>query len=289
MIILLDFSQIVISSAVDLHSKTRTQVELSLLRHIALNNILSYKKKFQASVDQVVICCDGREYWRKSIFPLYKQNRKRDHDESHFDWKTFFEHFNQIKEEIKTELPFRVVEVHRCEADDVIAVLCRQQCPHQDKIIVVSSDKDLLQIQETICAKVQQWSPFHKKFIDAKSNSYSLFDHVIRGDSGDGIPNILSDDDVFMDRGKRSKPIKATSIMEWSNSGGLQRPEKFCSSDLMLDKFKRNHNLIDLRQIPENLAIDIVHEFDSYQKPKVDVFGYLVRHKLRKILESGLL
>ena len=191
---------------------------------------------------------------------------------------------------MKTELPFRTIECHSCEADDVIAVLSKQQCPHQDKIIIISSDKDLIQIQENICPKVQQWSPFHKKFITPITNSYNLFEHVIRGDSGDGIPNILSDDDVFLDDSKRSKPIRTTSLMQWQQKGGLITPESFCTSDEMLKRFNRNLNLIDLRKIPESFVEKIAKEFSNYQIPSsTNVFGYLTKYKLKKILESGML
>lgn len=287
--LLLDFSQIVISAAVDYHVQTKSQVSLDLLRHISLNNILSYKKKFRLDLSDLIICCDGRDYWRKVIFPLYKQNRKKDHDKSKFDWKIFFENFNQIKSELVVDLPFKVVEVRGCEADDVIAVLCQYFCPHESKVIVVSSDKDLLQIQDNLCRKVQQWSPFHKKFITTTSNKYSLFEHIVRGDSGDGIPNIASDDDVFMVDGKRSKPIKATSIMQWEAQGGIAFPEKFCLSENMLDRFKRNAQLIDLREIPKDLVKGIVDQYSSYQPSNKGVFDYLVKHRLKKILELGVL
>ena len=289
MICLFDFSQIVISSCIEFYHQTKTPIELPLLRHITLNNILTYKKKFKLHLDDIVLCFDGRDYWRKYIFPFYKQNRKKAHDESDFDWNGFFQMFNQIKTEIKTELPFRSVECHSCEADDVIAVLAKQQCPHQDRVIIISSDKDLIQIQSDICPKAEQWSPFHKKFITAESNNYNLFEHVIRGDGGDGIPNIMSDDDVFLVEGKRSKPIRATNIMQWESKGGLRYPKNFCTTPEMLARFNRNLNLIDLRQIPECFVEKIVQEFNSWQKPQIDVFAYLVRHKLKKILESGLL
>lgn len=289
MIALLDFSQIVISSAIEYHSQTKESIEIPLLRHITISNLLFYKKKFKLSVDNLIVCADGRDYWRKGVFPLYKQNRKKDHDKSSFNWDQFFEDFNQIKTEIKTELPFNMVEVYGCEADDVIAVISKQQCPHQDRIIIVSSDKDLIQIQENMCPKVEQWSPFHKKMISPQTNSYSLFEHIIRGDAGDGIPNILSDDDVFMNDSKRSKPIRATNIMQWEQSGGLSYPESFCVSEEMLGRFNRNLNLIDLRQIPDCFVQKIVEEFTNYQRPSANVFGYLTKHKLKKILESGVL
>ena len=289
MLLLLDFSQIVISSAVDYFSNTKENINLPLLRHITLNNILSYKKKFKASLDNMILCADGRDYWRKSIFPFYKQNRKKDHEDSKFDWSQFFDNFNTIKQEIKTELPFKVVEVYGCEADDVMAILSQYMCPHQDKIIIVSSDKDLIQIQSNLCNKTVQWSPFHKKFITAKTNNYRLFEHIVKGDGGDGIPNILSDDDVFLVKSKRMKAIKATNIMQWESNGGLLNPESFCTSEIMLNNFKRNKTLIDLTQIPEEYISNIVKEFETLSPPKNQVFDYLVKHQLRKILQSGVL
>jgi hypothetical protein len=287
MLCLLDFSQIVISSAIEYNSQTNDLIELPLLRHIALNNILSYKAKFNPSLDEMIICCDGRDYWRKAIFPNYKQNRKKAHEESDFDWNKFFEHFNQIKTEIKTELPFRVMEVHGCEADDVIAVLCKLNCPHEKEIVIVSSDKDLIQIQDNICSKVKQWSPLHKKFIGISSNNYSLFEHVVKGDSGDGVPNILSEDDVFLVKGKRCKPIRSTAISEWESKGGLNNPTAFCKSTEMLENFQRNRTLIDLQQIPSNVVQRIREHWDNCTRPSVSAFNYLVKHKLRKVLERG--
>jgi hypothetical protein len=138
----------------------------------------------------MVICCDGRDYWRKSIFPLYKQNRKKDHDKSVFNWDKFFEDFNQIKTEIKTELPFNVVEVYGCEADDVIAVISKQQCPHQSKIIIISSDKDLIQIQETVNNITNQTN--EKKYLVYKnfdlSTNYAKRRYVDSVTGANGIP-----------------------------------------------------------------------------------------------------
>lgn len=287
MMLLLDYSQIVISSAIEYNSQTNDLIELPLLRHIALSNILSYKAKFNTNLDSMILCFDGQHYWRKAIFPNYKQNRKKAHEDSDFDWNKFFEHFNQIKTEIKTELPFKVMEVSGCEADDVIAVLCKLNCPHEKEIIIVSSDKDLIQIQENICSKVKQWSPHHKKFINVSTNDYNLFEHVVRGDSGDGVPNIFSDDDVFLVKGKRSKPIRSSAIIEWKNKGGLNNPEAFCQSPIMLQNFQRNKTLIDLQQIPIDVVQRIREQWDNCSRPKVSAFNYLVKHKLRKVLERG--
>jgi hypothetical protein len=285
MLCFLDFSQIVISSAIDYNSQTNDDIELPLLRHITLNNILSYKQKFNLSLDELILCYDGHNYWRKGIFPNYKQNRKKAHEESKFDWSRFYEHFNQVKTEIKTELPFRTIEVDGCEADDVIAVLSKINCPHEKEMVIVSSDKDLIQIQN-ICSKVKQWSPRHKKYINSVTNNYNLFEHIVKGDAGDGIPNILSDDDVFLVKEKRSKPLRSSLILEWETHG-VNKPDLFCKTPQMIEKFHRNRTLIDLQQIPDNVVERIRNSWDNCSRPDVKTFDYLVKHKLRKILERG--
>jgi hypothetical protein len=230
---------------------------------------------------------DGRKYWRKEIFPHYKQNRKQAHEKSKMDWDKFFILFNQIKNEIK-ELPFKTLEVESCEADDVIAVLSKLLCPHVKDLIIVSSDKDLIQIQQNICQKVKQWSPYHKKFITPETNDYSLFDHILRGDSGDGIPNILTDDDVFVTENKRSRPLRETKIIEWKTKGGINSPENFCPDLDTLNRYHRNRTLIDLEQIPQTITEKIKTSYDECNIKKADLFGYLVKNKLRKILEQGM-
>lgn len=287
MYLLLDFSQIVISDAIAYNSRTKESIDLDLLRHIVLKNIQFYKTKFKVSNDNMYICFDGKMYWRKTLFPYYKQNRKKAHDESvTFNWNEFFVHFNAIKDELKNELPYKTMEVSKCEADDLIAVLSQILCSSREEIIIVSSDKDFIQIQQNLCDRVKQWSPYHKKFITSDLNNYNLFEHIVRGDAGDGIPNILSDDDVFV-TSKRSKPIRLDMIKRWEKEGNITEPEVFCSSPEMLDNFNRNQQLIDLRMIPEDQKSEIAQAFNSCSAKKVDVFGYLVKHKLRKIMESG--
>lgn len=293
--ILIDFSQVVISVAVDYFRTTTEQVSLDLLRHISLNNILMYKKKFSETENSnIALCFDGHNYWRKKLFPYYKQNRVKKHEEDKFDWDTFFKSFNQIKKEFISELPYRCIEVESCEADDVIAFLCEILCSSQKKIIIVSSDKDLLQIQENICNKVAQWSPFHKKFITPEQREYSLFEHIVRGDNGDGIPNILSDDDVIISEGKRQKPITSQKIKSWDNEGSIRNPERFCDTEKMLERFNRNHALIDLRMIPIEMKNKIREAYDEtdsfvtgFAARKKSVYSYLVKNQLVKILNSG--
>lgn len=280
MLILLDFSQIVFSSALDYFYQTKSQMTLELTRHIVLRNIISFKKKFRGENSDIVICCDGKNYWRKTVFPFYKQNREKTRTKDSFDWETFYTYFNQIKHELTNDLPFKIIEVEGCEADDVIAVLTKFQYPHQDKIFIVSSDKDFIQLQKKY-PKIKQWSPKVKKYINEQTNQYNLIEHIVKGDSGDGIPNILSDDDVFITE-KRSKSVYKKDLEQWK----MKEPEEYCS-EKMLERFYRNKRLIDLNEIPQQQVELIIETFNSLPIKKVYVFNYLVRHKITKIMESG--
>lgn len=283
--ILIDFSQIVISDAVDYHTQTRDQIDIGLLRHLSLNKILNIREKLQKYSDEVVICIDGRDYWRKRLFPQYKQNRKKAQKKDSFDWKSFHEAFNQLKAEFKENLPYKVLEVETAEADDLMAVLARTFGPSRD-VVIVSSDKDLLQIQLNHCDRVKQYSPFHKKFITADVVGYDFFTHVIKGDEGDGVPNIFSEDDTFLVEGKRQKPVSTAKLTEWRKFG-LSQPEQYCRSVEDLQRFKRNVTLIDLTQIPEELSQTILDSYHSLKSDKSKIFNYLVTNRLKKIMERG--
>jgi hypothetical protein len=285
MITLLDYSQIVVSSCIEFYSRTKEPVSIDLVRHVALNSIVFYKKKFNTNLDSMIICCDGHNYWRKKVFPQYKQNRKIGQEADKFDWDTFYQCFNTIKQEMKTELPFRVIEVPGCEADDVIAVLSQILSPSQD-IVIISSDKDLIQIQD-FCKRVKQWSPYHKKYIDSRTNNYTIFEHIVRGDAGDGIPNIISDDDCYVNAQKRARPMRSKLIEDWQSRFDVNQPEHFCPDIQSVEKFKRNRLLIDLQMIPEEIKAQIHQEWNTTHRSKASVFTYLVKHKLKKIMESG--
>ena len=282
--ILVDFSQIVMSSALSYHAMTKESIDINLLRHIALNNIIQFKKKFSREFDKtVVLCFDGKYYWRRDVFLNYKKNRAKGREESKFDWDNFFDCFNQLKKEFKENLPYKVIENDRAEADDIISTLC-QRFRNED-ILIISSDHDFQQLH-SLSDTIKQYSPLHKKMLSDKN--YSLFEHIVKGDSGDGIPNILSDDDVFLTE-KRSRPITTKKLKEWEEIYNFAGQEGFCSTSIELDNFNRNKKLVDLTQIPKELMFEINKQYDEFPNNCHNTFNYLMKHKLVKILEGGAL
>lgn len=276
--ILFDFNQVAISNLMEQIGASKSNVDEDLVRHMILNSIRTYVKKFKESHGpEVVIACDNKNYWRRDIFPHYKAGRKKVREASGHDWNAIFDCLNKVKEELKLNSPYKVVEVHTCEADDIIAILTQEFCETQ-KIMILSSDKDFAQLQKF--PNVEQYSPILKRFIKEPLPEAQLKQLIIRGDKGDGIPNILSTDDVFV-VGGRQKPITEAKIIKWMN----QDPSEFCN-DEMLRNFNRNEMLIDLTKIPEVKKQEILDTYKSAEKcTKQQFMNYMIQHRLKNLLE----
>ena len=276
--IIFDYNQVAISNLMEQIGSSKTQVEEGLVRHMILNTIRTYVKKFKESHGpEVVIACDNKNYWRRDIFPYYKASRKKAREASGHDWNTIFECLNKIRQELRDHSPYKVVTVYTCEADDIIATLTMKYSATQ-KIMILSSDKDFAQLQRY--PNVEQFSPILKKYIKEPLPLLQLKQLIIRGDKGDGIPNILSADDVFV-TGSRQKPITEVKIIGWMN----QDPKEFCNED-MFRNFTRNEILIDLTKIPEKLTEQILHTYDnSSGHTKQEFMNYMIANRLKNLIE----
>lgn len=277
-------SNLVFAGALDYHHRTKEIIDLDLLRHIILNNLRAIKTKLSTYADEVVLCYDGRSYWRKEAFPYYKGKRKSGRDASTFDWASFFKHYDKLKQEFRENLPFRSVEIDDAEADDIIAVITRL-FGNQRQICIASSDNDFIQIQQHIAPSVKQWSMNQKKFLTVENSDYDLFEHIVCGDTGDGIPNILSPGDTLL-TGIRQKSMFKEHVAEMAKYG-ITQPEKFCKNAHMLDRFHMNKKLIDLRCIPDEIVAKIADTYRNTPVVKGKTFAYLTSHKLMKILREG--
>lgn len=288
--IIVDYSQTIISVLMaEIGNKQDVEVDLNLLRHIAINNILSYKKKFGREYGDIVLACDSKKYWRKGVFPYYKANRKKARENSGLDWSNIFDSINTIKTELKTFFPYKVIEVEGAEADDVIATLVSWLnendikegtiVPEPNPTLVLSGDHDFIQLQRF--KHVKQYSPVQKKFVkpDTTPERYVL-EHIFRGDKGDGIPNILTADDAIVN-GERQKPVSSKKIEEWTDN-----PSSMPTDENFKRNFDRNKLLVDFSCIPRDLQDQILKEYVNYQSlDKSKLLNYFIEHKLKLMIE----
>ena len=274
--ILVDFNQVAISNLmINLKMNHLDTVEEDMLRHMILNSLRFNRNKFTEEFGELIICCDGRNTWRRDVFPYYKRNRKESRAASGYDWNHIFETLNKIKSEIDEHFPYKVVHLDRAEADDVIAVLAKQWT-RDDKVLILSGDKDFMQLQKY--DNVKQYSPVQKKYLRVDNPKEFLFEHIVRGDTGDGIPNCLSKDSTFVS-GDRQTPITKKRLTEWMQKGKVD----YKNGDVGFD---RNQRLIDFDYIPEDLAKDIVRVFeDAPASDRRNLFPYFVDKRLSKLME----
>lgn len=278
----MDYSQVMLSNImVQLGNHTNAQVDESMCRHMVLNSIRMYKTKFGAEYGKMVIACDSTNYWRRQLFPYYKANRKKSQAASELDWKAIFECLNKIRDEITEYFPYTTIRTDTAEADDVIATLCREYGNTNEKILILSGDKDFQQLQRFM--NVKQYNPVMKKFVTCNDPDKFLKEHIIKGDSGDGIPNFLSDDNCLV-TGVRQKPITQKKLDSWVN----KNPEEFCDSLTQLRNYKRNQQLIDLNMIPDVVYKQIIDSYTAQQDKKTNpnLMNYFISNRLKNLMEN---
>jgi 5'-3' exonuclease len=226
----------------------------------------------------MIICLDDQKYWRKEIFPYYKGKRAVDRQESKIDWDGIFEVSNTVREALKNTFAFRAIQVPTVEADDIIATLVHEiAAPSGEKTVIVASDKDFYQLLKY--PNVSILGPDKKKFLTQMPQD-ELVNKIIKGDSGDGIPNIKSDDDTFMNPDKRQKGITEKFIAEIK--------ERLANNDLgpYERNYKRNESLISLEKIPQKYREQIIEAYEAQADKKANgVMEYLASNKLRMLLD----
>ena len=278
MSILVDLNQVLIANLMQqINYDPKMKLDENLIRHMVLNSLRSYSKQFKSKYGDLVICCDSKTYWRREYFPFYKANRKKDREKSNLDWNLIFQTLNKIRDELKTNFPYRVLEIEGAEADDIIGVLAARLSSNED-ILILSSDKDFAQLQKY--SSVSQYSPILKRFIKNENPLSYLKEHIIRGDRGDGVPNFLSSDNVFV-IGERQKVINKKRLTEWINSNYTE----FCVNDTMLRGYKRNQTLVDLDYTPESIKSKIIDAYDN-TKPnsRQKLLTYFIENRLKNLI-----
>lgn len=277
MAILIDLNQVVISGLQSqLRSNKINVLNKDLCRHLVLNSIRAIVHKFKNEYGQVIICCDNKKYWRKEVFPFYKASRKKLREKSDMDWDLIFDVLTEVRADLKSTFPYKVVEVERAEADDVIGTLVPRLAAHEP-VLIASSDGDFKQLHQY--GNVKQYNPMLGIFIKSPNPQLELKEKILTGDSGDGIPSVLSNDNVFVE-GIRQKPLTAKKKTELL-SLDFNDPNIECYRNI-----SRNKLLIDLTMIPQDIKENIVEEYETEQPGnKQLLMKYFIEKKLIRLLE----
>ena len=276
--IIIDYSGIAISNII----VQKIDIQEDMIRHMILNSIRMYNKKFRDQYGQVVIAADSSS-WRKEVFPQYKFKRKANRDESTLDWDEVFRITNLVLEEIKENLPYKVIKVDRCEADDIVGILCEntQEFGKHENVMIVSADKDFIQLHRY--NNIRQFSPITKKFVEHADPVNYLTEHIFKGDSSDGVPNILSGDDTFVS-GIRQTPMTQKKIAHYSNY--VETSNWLDSDQEAYRNYIRNKKMIDLSETPIELRNSVIDIFDNTKVAHPSkILNYLIKKRCKLLIE----
>ena len=255
------------------NSKT---VDESMVRHMILNSIRMYRKEHHSEYGEVVLTWDSKHSWRRDYYPEYKASRRKGREESSLNWDDIFGTLNKIRNEIKQNFPYKYLEVFGAEADDIIGFLCDEN--RDEKIMIISGDKDFIQLQKY--SNVTQWSPITKKQVNGFDPTIYLKEHILKGDTSDGVPNVLSPDNTFVD-GLRQRPLSRKKIQSWLVGGGSDW------NDEVKRNFQRNLTLIDLSKTPEELKNQIRLEYNNASHgDRSKLLNYFMIYKLRELTDN---
>ena len=277
--ILVDANQIAISHLM-IRNKIEDGINIDSIRRSIVRVMGRIQRKFKPEFGQMILCYDDKNYWRRQVFPYYKMNRKQERENSKYDWNQVFSVLNKIRDELRDNFPFHVLQVDGAEADDIIASLVKrnQSANNPEPILILSADKDFIQLHKY--SLVKQYDPIRNRWIQDEDPVKYLQEHIIRGDRSDGIPNILTCDDAIV----MNKPQKKMSREKISSLASMD-PSEF-TNFIRLRNWKRNSELIDFAMIPEAVRDRITNYFRNYKPSQVINLQYFINNNIQDLIEE---
>lgn len=270
--ILTDYSGVAISAIINSAMREKMQLDEQVIKHIVFSSFRNIHKKLGPEFGEHLLLCDSRS-WRKDAFVHYKANRVHDDSaESLVDWTLIFKMMDEIRDAFDKHFPFHVISAKNCEADDLIAAFAKKAT---EPTCIVSKDKDFFQLHRL---GIKQYHHSKKEFIEVPDPVAARVEHIIRGDSGDGIPNVLSDDDTFV-TSKRQKAMREkvfNECLEYAKSDFKDAPAN------LKRNWDRNKLMIDLMNPVENAleAYDKYRASESKEITQNDTANYFASQKM---------
>lgn len=233
---------------------------------VVWNTVKSITKMVhQLEPSNVVICGDhgGRETRvRRTILPQYKAHRE--HKPKHERERLRFLAF------CRKCLPVRILYKEGYEADDLLAYVTKMDVEKNRQVVVVTKDRDLLQLQQKYPDNVSCYDPTGKGFLELPHPDVDfVWLKALTGDSSDNIPSVTGEKTALkLLRGEHKQSLKDYLYDGVTRSENLPR----------IAVFKRNIRLVTLLG---EAALPKPIEFEDH--PKEYAFD---SHTLKRALQS---
>ena len=280
--VIVDFNGLAIGSIMG-QLQRGEELSENLVKHIILNNLRVYRNKYkEADHGKMVIACDSYS-WRKEVFPEYKAQRKANRSKDKHDWQQIFDLIESTLQDLRENFPYAVIKIDSAEADDIIGALTVEMSDFGgEDVVIISADKDFIQLQQY--GHVIQWSPMFNKMIKEDNPRRYLFEHLLKGDAGDGVPNANSRDDVFVTAARQTPMTKKAIDKYWDNRDDLEmimKPNVFRN-------FMRNVQMIDLSNTPDGIREASINTYKNYKYPsRQNILTYLIENRMKMLIDSA--
>ena len=280
--VIVDFNGLAIGSIMG-QLQRGEELSENLVKHIILNNLRVYRNKYkEADHGKMVIACDSYS-WRKDVFPEYKAQRKANRSKDKHDWQQIFDLIESTLQDLRENFPYAVIKIDSAEADDIIGALTVEMSDFGgEDVVIISADKDFIQLQQY--GHVIQWSPMFNKMIKEENPRRYLFEHLLKGDSGDGVPNANSHDDVFVTAARQTPMTKKAIEKYWDNRDDLESIMK----PNVYRNFMRNAQMIDLENTPDGIREAAINKYENYDYPaRSNILTYLIEHRMKMLIDCA--
>lgn len=267
-------------------------INYDMLEYLVFNSISSLL--FKERVNEVILALDSKS-WRKLIYPNYKADRKKKKEESKINWDEFHNWKHNFLDEVKNNLPFKVLYINKAEADDIIGTLVLND--RLKDCVIVSMDSDYLQL----CNKCRIYNPIKKEYRTPVNPEKFLFEAAVLGQKKDYISNSRTPLDwpdwkkrpPFGEKGLEKLLLnnELDSFLDTEISyffKNEETQEEYSSTILPRKLYELNLKLIDLKCTPNVIKDAILNQYDTYTmdaNPN-DLYLYFTNKKWNEVLEN---
>ena len=260
-------------------------------KYLYIKNIIDLINFLNPTI--VIIAMDAKMNWRKDVYKDYKAHRKAARENSKIDFEKFFpilDIFLQDLKEAFTNIKF--IKLDKCEGDDIIAITTKHFHEQDIKSIIVSTDRDMYQLQRY--KSIKQYDPMKRKYVESINPLVELEAKIITGDKGDNIPAIKPKCGPVT----AASLIKADYILEITERENKLFDGTLQESNLSKEEldgrehyknYIRNRELIDFQYIPNHIQMVILNELNNYPLSKFDsrkLLNLIVKHRLASFLDN---
>lgn len=237
-----------------------------------LMRLLKYSKPSHV----VIVFDSGKKNFRHDIYPEYKANRPEPPED-------LIPQFPLVRDAAKA-LNIKVLEIEGFEADDIIATLAKKALKNKEEVLIVSSDKDLMQL---VNGHIKMYDAIRDKIIGKEEviAKWGVEPGLILdllsmvGDSSDNIPGLPG-------IGPKTAALLLNEYKSWEN---IYNSAAEIKQNKRRETIQSGKEVVDLARslvkLRDDLKLDVA--FDDLKSQFINpalLNAFLAKHNFKTLL-----